>query len=323
MMPSVTVVVSIFNGSKFIEGAIRYLGQQEYRDFEVIFVVDLKTNDDTMEKIETFAKVLSDYKVIMQNDKDGLAGARNIGLDAAVGKYVWFMDVDDRPYPDFLSIMVKLVEDNDADMSTCNYIRSLDREIEEIDKKFKVKVMDREQTMKGLMSDKVPVVTWSKLIRTEFLRNNGLRFCPGFAEDIEHTYRMMNVCSKTVYCSKPLYVYHQNPTSIVLSIGNKRGKEEVRVYRELIDEFQGTDMAERVGVKSAIMILRSSVHMDYETFREYIKSSEFREIGDKFLKNPVSLEYVCARISPKLYYLGLHFYLKFFYYRDLRCYTKI
>ena len=322
-MPSVTIVVSIFNGSKFIEGSIRYLTQQEYRDFEVIFVVDSKTTDDTLEKIDEFAKVFSDYKVIIQNDKNGPGGARNLGLDAATGKYIWFVDVDDRPYPDFLSIMVKLAEDNGAEMSICNYIRSLDRETEEINKKFKVKVMDRKQTMKGLMSDKIPVVTWSKVIRTEFLRKNNLEFRSGYAEDVEHTYRMVNLCSKTVYCSKPLYVYHQNPTSLVRSIGNKRGKEEIRIYKKIIDEFRDVDMAEQIGTKSAIMVLRSSVHMDYETYYEYIKSGEFKEVCDRFLRSPVSLEYMCVRLSPKLYYLGLHFYLRYFYYRDLRCYTKI
>ena len=322
-MSSVTVVVSIFNGSRFVEGSIGYLSQQEYRDFDVLFVVDSKTTDDTLEKIDEFAKVLPKYKVIIQNDKDGLAGAKNIGLAAATGKYIWFLDVDDRPYPDFLSIMVKLVEENNADMSICNFIRALHLDVEETDKKYRIVVMDREKTMTELMSDRIQVASWSKIINTEFLRKNDLVFHPGFAEDVEHTYRMMNVCSKTVYCSKPLYVYHLNPTSIVRSIGNKRGQAEIQVYKELIDEFQDTDMAERVGRKSAIMILRSSVHMDYEAYRKYIKSDDFKEISKKYLKDPVFWEYVCAKTSPRLYYLGLHFYLRFFYYRHLRCYGKI
>ena len=322
-MPSVTIVVSIFNGSEFIEGSIEYLRQQKYTDFEVIFVVDSKTNDDSVKKIEEFGGKLPEYKVIIQNDKFGLGGSRNIGLDTANGKFIWFLDVDDRPYPDFLSIMVKIIEENHADVSICNYIRSHDRDTPETRLRYKTLIMDREKAMRRLMCDKIPVTTWSKLIRIEFLRKNNLRFSTGFSEDVDHTYMMVNQCSKVVYCSKPLYLYHQNATSIVASLGDMRGKEEIRVYRALMNKFKDTDLADAMRKKAAVMMIRSAGHMTYKVFREFVKSGELKELCDECLRDPPSWDYAFVRISPRLYYLALHIYLKFFYYRELRCYTKV
>ena len=321
-MPSVTVVVSIFNGSQFIEGSIKYLSEQEFTDFEVLFVVDSKTTDDTIEKINEFGKALPSHRTIMQDDDMALPGSRNLGLSAAEGQYIWFMDVDDRPYPDFLKIMVRLAEEHHADFSICNYIRSESLDTKETRKKGRVFIMDRNQGMKKLMSDRIPVATWSKVIRTEFLRKNDLIFLPGFSEDVDHTHRMMLACSKAVYCSKPLYLYHQNAESLVASLGDDRGQSEIRVYRELMDKFKNTDHDDAMCRRAAIMMLRSAVHMSYKTFLEFIKSDEFKECG-KYLKNPLTWEYLCVKVSPMAYFKIVHFYLQFFYYRDLRCYTRI
>ena len=321
-MSTVTAVVSIFNGSRFIEDSIEYLRQQEYAGTEILFVVDSKTTDDTLEKIERFGKGL-EHRVIVQKDAQGLAGSRNIGLDEAKGKYIWFLDVDDRPYPDFLSIMVRSIEENDADVAICNYIRSSEKDIKEHEGRYKVEVLNRDRLIKRLVTGKVSVTTWSKVFRTDIMRKNDLRFFPGYAEDIGHTYRALAVCNKAVYCSKPLYVYHQNPWSLSSLLGNKKGYEEIREYRELIETFDDADLKKRVDRRSAVMMMRSAVRLDRDAYCEYIKSEEFRSIGKRFLRAPPSLEYICVRISPKVYYAGMHFYLRRFYYRELRCYNRI
>jgi Glycosyltransferases, probably involved in cell wall biogenesis len=322
-MPTVTVVVPVLNGSRFVESSISYITQQEYRNLEILFIVDSKTVDDTVEKIEKFSNDLPNCRVIIQEDPYGLSGSRNIGLDEAQGEYIWFMDIDDRPYPDFISTLVRLIEEHDADVTISNFVRSSNINSKETCKKGKKTVLSREQAMKALMSDKIPVTAWSKIIKTDFLRQNDIRFYPGFAEDINHTYKVLNACSKAVYFSKPMYLYYQNLWSICASLGNERGREEIRTYSELIDLFKDTDMEEKICRRSAIMMLRSSIHMDYRTFRSYVKNDEFLDIGELYLRSPLSLEFICVRLSPLTYYYGLQFYLKFFYYRELRYYTKI
>ena len=319
-MQLVSVIVSTLNGSKFIESLVKCLRAQEHSNLEVIFIVDSRTNDDTLELVKVYGSGLSNCRVIIQDDVHGLGESRNIGLDAANGEYIWFMDVDDRPYPDFISTLVKLMEDNGADLAISNFIRSSIPGINEHGGDYRVMVLNRDQAMDALMSDRIPVTAWSKIIRTGFLRDNKIRFPRGFSEDIGHTYWTIGTCSKAVYCSKPMYIYFQNEWSYCASAGNERGKGEIAAYRNLMDPLGHIKGLRR---RCATMMLRSAVHMDYKGFREYVRSKEFKEVGKANLRDPLSLEYVCARTSPLLYYCGLQFYLKFFYYRELRCYTKV
>ena len=82
---SVTITVAVYNGSKHLEGCIASIASQTYRDFEVLFVVDSKTDDDSVEIIERLSVDLPSSRIVIQEDKDRLSGARNIGIKEAKG----------------------------------------------------------------------------------------------------------------------------------------------------------------------------------------------------------------------------------------------
>ena len=70
-------------------------------------------------------------RIIRQEDDLRMGGARNLGLRVAAGRYVWFLDVDDRPYPSLLEEMVGIMEDTGAKVSVFNSVYSSDRELPE------------------------------------------------------------------------------------------------------------------------------------------------------------------------------------------------
>lgn len=111
-----SVVIPVYNESESIERVSKALKAQDFKDMEVIFVVDNKTTDDSLDKINELTRNLEDHLVMIQKDDGILGGARNIGLDAARGKYVWFLDADDVPYPDFMSTMYRLAEEHGTDV---------------------------------------------------------------------------------------------------------------------------------------------------------------------------------------------------------------
>ena len=125
----VTVAVAVYNGSTHIPGCIACLSEQVYRDFEVVFVVDSKTTDNSVELIEEGASSLPSCRVVIQNDSDRLGGARNIGIREASGELIWFLDVDDHPYPDFLSELVRIQGETGADIVFCNHIQLTERAV--------------------------------------------------------------------------------------------------------------------------------------------------------------------------------------------------
>lgn len=96
--PRVSVIVTTFNQSQFIEDALESVMAQTWDDFECV-VVDARSTDRTLEK--AFQKVNRDprFSVVVLDENLGPSKARNAGLDRTRGEYVTFLDGDDFLYP--------------------------------------------------------------------------------------------------------------------------------------------------------------------------------------------------------------------------------
>jgi glycosyltransferase involved in cell wall biosynthesis len=104
----VSVVVPCYNQARFLGEAIESVLSQGYTDFEII-VVDDGSKDGTQEVAAGYAKENSRVRLISQENR-GLAAARNRGLAEARGKYVVFLDSDDRLVGGALEVGVRELE---------------------------------------------------------------------------------------------------------------------------------------------------------------------------------------------------------------------
>jgi teichuronic acid biosynthesis glycosyltransferase TuaG len=111
MNPKVSVVMPAYNRSDFIEASINSVINQDYKNWELI-IVDDKSTDDTLSKIQT--KATSDNRIIgIANtlNSGGAALPRNKAIDYATGEYVAFLDSDDVWHPQKLSFQIsKMIE---------------------------------------------------------------------------------------------------------------------------------------------------------------------------------------------------------------------
>lgn len=96
--PKISVVMSTYNRSAAVSGAIDSILNQTMDDFELIIVNDGST-DDTAKVLEDYAKKDKRVVVIHNEENMGLVAGLNKGLDAARGKYIARMDDDDRSLP--------------------------------------------------------------------------------------------------------------------------------------------------------------------------------------------------------------------------------
>ena len=106
-MPSVSVIIPVYNGAATIAEAIDSVLAQSYRDFELI-VVDDGSTDATAEVLRRYA---GSIKAITRAN-GGISAARNSGLRAADGKYVALLDCDDVWMPAMLERTVSALETN-------------------------------------------------------------------------------------------------------------------------------------------------------------------------------------------------------------------
>ena len=111
-MPTISVIVPIYNAEKYLEKCINSLIHQTYPYLQIILVNDGST--DTSEKIaQAFAK--QDHRIIVQSQANkGQAAARNNGLQLASGEYISFIDADDYIDHDFYERMLNSIKDKDC-----------------------------------------------------------------------------------------------------------------------------------------------------------------------------------------------------------------
>jgi len=104
--PMVSVVICTYNGSKTLEETLRSMGKVEYPDFEVVVVND-GSQDSTPTIIHKVSKELADRVTIRQIDipNGGLSNARNVGMHAARGEIVAYLDDDAYPDPHWLQYL--------------------------------------------------------------------------------------------------------------------------------------------------------------------------------------------------------------------------
>jgi glycosyltransferase involved in cell wall biosynthesis len=104
--PLVSVIVVVSNGERYIRSALCSIFKQHYYPFEII-VVDGQSVDRTAAIVHSFKSV----KYLRQAEQ-GLALGRNMGIEAARGELIAFLDSDDLWTPDKLSVQVDYLLQN-------------------------------------------------------------------------------------------------------------------------------------------------------------------------------------------------------------------
>jgi glycosyltransferase involved in cell wall biosynthesis len=119
---TLSVVVPVRDGERFIADALASLCHNARRDFEFI-VVDDGSVDATGEIIGDFAGDLPGLTVLRNPAPVGLADARNTGLSAATGRYVTFMDGDDWLAPGYLTRLVEAIDGLGCDFVRVDHVQ--------------------------------------------------------------------------------------------------------------------------------------------------------------------------------------------------------
>lgn len=113
-LPLVSVIMPVYNAEKYLKNAIWSVLSQKYKKVELICINDGST-DNSLNILRHIAAADERVKIIDQKNS-GPAHARNVGLDAATGKYISFVDADDCTDEWMYYSLVEYAETEDADI---------------------------------------------------------------------------------------------------------------------------------------------------------------------------------------------------------------
>lgn len=91
--PLISIIVPVYNVSKFLPQCLDSLIKQSYQNIEIIAVNDGST-DNSLEILNRYAQTFSQIRIISQANA-GLSAARNTGIATSKGEYLCFVDSDD------------------------------------------------------------------------------------------------------------------------------------------------------------------------------------------------------------------------------------
>lgn len=182
-MPFFSIVMPAYGVERYIERAINSIVEQTFSDWELI-VVDDCTPDKSGEIAASIAQNDARIRVVRHEENRGLSAARNTGLKAASGKYIWFMDSDDYVERELLYIAHRSVLENPAQLIVFGLLE------EYFDRKGAFSYSHEVKPKEGYFSDKESLrkeiiyleqatlygYAWNKLYDLEYLRSLNLKY---------------------------------------------------------------------------------------------------------------------------------------------------
>lgn len=219
----ISIVIPLYNVERYIKSCLISLEEQYEKNFEVVIVNDGST-DNSVKIVENFLQNSNlKIKLINQSNK-GASAARNAGIKYACGEYICFIDSDDMLDKNYLSILKKEIDNNNADTCICKVlsIGENDNFIRDFKHKYNVYEYSKTQALEKLLYKNISAGIWAVMCKRETLGE--MKFAENFhySEDLEMVWKIVASSKKIVYINAPLYGYRIRTGSAMSVINDKR-----------------------------------------------------------------------------------------------------
>jgi glycosyltransferase involved in cell wall biosynthesis len=245
LSPLVTVIVPIYNQALYLDRCIRSILDQRYLQLEILLIDD-GSIDGSSEIADDFAS--SDSRIrVFHKPNGGLSSARNMGLDAAGGSFIAFVDSDDFLHADFISVLLRICTETGCDIAQCGFEKGTGSDFSS---RFRsgsrygvhkgsismgsISILSPQEAFRGL---RLKTIVCNKLFRAPLLAD--LRFPLGkIHEDEFFTYKAVYRSTRIGIVADKLYYYRQTAGSITRGSANTVRYDIMEAYEERLQFFR-------------------------------------------------------------------------------------
>ena len=225
----VSVIIPIFKVEQFIERCVRSLMEQTLKEVEYLFVDDASPDGS----IAVLKRTLADYperqeqvRILTHEVNKGLPAARNTGLAAAQGEYIFHCDSDDFVEREMLKEMYTKAKEADADIIWSDFWLSF----EQNERYMQVREYPTAETaLRGMLEGAMKYNVWNKLTRRSLYLENNILFPAGHSMGEDMTMiRLMACAQRVAYIPKAYYHYVRLNQSALTQTFSERHLVDIR-----------------------------------------------------------------------------------------------
>ena len=295
-MPKFSIIIPVYNTSKYLKKCLDSVFNQSFKDFEVIAVNDGST-DDSLD-------ILNEYDVKIINQKNqGLSMARNNGIEASSGEYFILLDSDDyiekdlllnlndsiKNNPDLVRFQIKQVENN----KVVNYEEESFTDLNGIEAFHKI------------VNYHFVENAWSYLYKKDYFMKNEFYFKPNMLHEdyglIPYVIIKANKVNSISYLG---YDYVQRKGSIM---NDKTYEKEVKKCYDVLEQYLSIiDKSDDKIYKSflANSLIMKTQCLKKVDLKKFIGELKKEKVFDNILDDTLArkLKKTILKIDPRLYY---------------------
>lgn len=299
----ISVIIPVFNAEKFFGVCLESLLIQTLKDFEVIVVDDCST-DASLEIATNYLERFGGRLKIISLPKNTGSGAvpRNIGLEHAQGKYIFFVDNDDLLIDIAFETLYNLAEEYQADVIYIEKYFTCGEEIipsavslsawcyaNSFVEEPTLETKDLSARIKKFLDSRY---FWTpyKFSRRDFLLSHNIKFPPmKIAEDVCWTFKVICLAKNFLQIPTPLCIIRENASSVTRT---RRTPEQMIKLRtsplitglDYLDEFMREIKFFKENPVVRLQVLNFFALMQFDNMAEALNEKDAPEIYEIFLR---------------------------------------
>lgn len=276
---AISIIVPIYNAAPYLRKCFDSVVNQTLRNVEIIFIDDGST-DGSSEICKEYAD--KDNRIIYyKKENEGLAAARQDGIERASGEYIGFVDSDDWLELNMYERMYSEAVNKDADIVFCNcFFDDCEKDRVHLEPgiydRKKIESMILPRTLAGI-SEKGSnsVIRWSnclRIYRLSLIKEHGISFGRNFrrSQDLQLTFETTLHADKYISINNE-HLYHNRTQNNADSLSRGYTKNYWKLIRPLIDvlykdvkEYKKQDLSNQMHL-CAFFFAASGVKNEYES----------------------------------------------------------
>ena len=242
----VSIIVPVYNVEPYVEACLQSVASQTMTEGVECIVVDDCGTDQSMQIAERFVKDYDGpilFRILHHEHNRGLSAARNTGIRAAQGEYVYFLDSDDEMISRCMEMMYSRIENYGGVDLVQGFIYEYEKgqkQLTEVSYDIPEYSEDKSFIKTFLLRYEADIIpAQSRLIRREIFFEHNLFFKEGIIhEDNYWSFFLAKYVQAMGFCKQRTYYHRFNPGSITKSINvEKEGRAYITIVSDLCEHI--------------------------------------------------------------------------------------